>query len=283
MTIGGEYDSPQKRAIRERLWDAAISDLLEGHGKRGGDLRILDLPGARCTYLQHLIEHFGFVKENMIGVERLLPAFLSVHHFLGGRGIALHSEIEDLCESHELAEYFPVDIVNLDFCGQGFIFPDLGKRTRDNLEYQRRWDCIKAVLDFNKEKEKDVWYLLLTLACDRNNGAGKNYLLGELNELKHLTGITKDASAWRDNRLIQEVVPKIVADEALNRDYIPSPDIFDSYRYVQDDHKYHMVTWKFKLTRDSGITLGRNVTKRKELLQDFCRSYFGIDSKELDL
>src|SRR5262245_7851577 len=126
MTVGGDYDSPQKQAIRDRLWDAAVTDLVEADAKAGCELRILDLPGARCTYLQHLIEHFEFVKENMIGVERLEPAFLAVHHFLGGRGVAFHSEIEDLCEKRELVAYFPVDIANLDFCGQAFIFPDLG-------------------------------------------------------------------------------------------------------------------------------------------------------------
>jgi hypothetical protein len=283
MTLGGEYDSPQKQAIRERLWDAAISDLIEGHGKKGGELRILDLPGARCIYLHHLIERFDFVKENMIGVERLKPAFLSVHHFLAGRGVAFHSEIEDICESRELAAYFPVDIANLDFCGQGFIFPDLGKRTRENLEYQRRWDCVKAVLDFNKEKGKDVWYLLLTLACDRNNPAGKSYLLGQLDELRKLTGIPKDASGWKDNRLIQEVVPKIIADEALNRDYIPSAEAFESYRYVQQDHKYRMVAWKFKLVLDRRRSLGHNVMKQTECLEEFCRAYFAANAEELEL
>jgi hypothetical protein len=283
MTLGGDYDSPQKQAIRERLWDTAVRDLLESHGRNSTDLRILDLPGARCTYLRHLIDDFGFVKENMIGVERLESPFISIHHFLGGRGVAFRSEIETLCETGELAHYFPVDIANLDFCGQAFIFPDLSKRTRDNLEYQRRWDCVKAIMAFNQAKGKDAWYLLLTLACDRNNSAGKSYLLDQLEAIQKLTGITKDPSGWRDDRLIQEVVPKIIADEALNSDYIPSPEAFDSYRYVQQDHRYHMVAWKYKLSLDRKKTLGHNVTKKTEHLRDFCNAYFVTDAKELDI
>src|SRR5439155_3988381 len=112
----------------------------------------------------------------------------------------------------------PVDLVNLDFCGQGFVFPDLGMRTRDNLEYQRRWDCLRKMLEFNRAKEKRVWYLLLTLACNRNNPAGRTYLQAQLAELGEITGITKNTAGWRDNRLIQEVVPKIIAEEALHRD-----------------------------------------------------------------
>lgn len=283
MTVGGEYDSPQKQAVRTRLWDTAIRDLIENHERKGGELKLLDLPGARCIYLQHVIKQFGVEKENIIAVERLEPPFLSIHHFLGGRGVTLHGLIEGLCESGELEQYFPVDVVNLDFCGQGFVFPDLNVHSSRKTEYQRRWDCVKSILDFNRRKEKDVWHLLLTFACNRNNPAGKKYLLSQLRELAQLTSITKEVSGWRDDRLIQEVVPKIIADEALHRDYIPSADAFDSYRYVQEGHVYQMVAWKFKLELDSRKSLGQNITKRKELLEQFCRAYFASDAKELEL
>lgn len=281
MTIGGEYDSPQKAAIRERLWDSAIIDLIEHHDRKGGDLTILDLPGARCTYLQHLITRFGFAKANMIGVERLEPAFLSIHHFLGGQGVAFHSLVEELCENKALATYLPADVVNLDFCGQGFVFPVPSQSSRKS-DYQRRWDCVKSLLEFNKQKEQEVWYLLLTLACARNNPAGKEFLLDQLNDLRKLTGISKDPSKWKDNRLIQEVVPKIVAEEALHQDYVPVAEHCDSYRYVQDGHTYPMVAWKFKLVLDTKKTLGHKVTKKKDKLEEFCKAYFKDDGKQLE-
>src|SRR5436309_552793 len=162
MTVGGDYQSPEKEAIRKRLWDSALSDLIRNEGVKGEDLKLLDLPGAKCIYLRHIMEEFGVVKDNMIAIERDEEPFLAIHHFLGGRGVVRHGLVEDLCESRELEKYFPIDVVNLDFCGQAFIFPDLGSRTRDNLEYQRRWDCVKRVLEFNRAKEKSVWYLLLT-------------------------------------------------------------------------------------------------------------------------
>ena len=202
--------------------------------------------------------------------------------FLGGRGVSLRGAIEDLCESRDLETYFPVDIVNLDFCGQGFIFPDLNADSSNRTEYQRRWDSVKNILDFNSKKEKKVWYLLLTLACNRNNQDGRKYLLSQLEELSNLTGITKDTSKWKDNRLIQEVVPKIIADEALHRDYVPSFSGFDSYRYVQTGHKYRMVAWSFKLELDSQKSLGQNITKQKGVLEQFCKEYFAHEAKELE-
>ena len=281
MRIGGEYDSPQKQVVRERLWDTAIRDLIKSHGRKGNELRLLDLPGAQCTYLKHVINQFEIAKENIIAVERLEPAFLAIHDFLGGKGVSFCGEIEDLCESHELEAYFPVDVVNLDFCGQGFIFPDLNADSSNRTEYQRRWDSVKNILDFNRKKEKKAWYLLLTLACNRNNPNGKRYLISQLEELINLTGIDKDSSKWRDNRLIQEVVPKIIADEALRRDYVPSFSGFDSYRYVQTGHRYQMVAWSFKLELDSRKSLGQNITKQKDMLEQFCKEYFAHEAKEL--
>ena len=283
MKTGGEYDSPQKQAIRERLWDPAIQDLIDNHGKEADKLRFLDLPGAECLYLHQIIERFGILKENIVAVEQYEEPRLAIHRFLGGKGVVRLGLIEDLCESGELQKYFPIDIANLDFCGQGFIFPDLGKRTRDNLEYQRRWDCLKRLMDYNRDEELDVWYLLLTLGCDRNNEAGKNYLLDQLDIISQMTGITKAPGDWRDDRLIQEVVPKIIADEALQRDYLPSAEAFDSYRYVQEGHKFHMVAWRFKLELDRSKTLGQNVSRRKERLDAYCKAYFASDGKELTL
>lgn len=283
MTIGGDYDTPEKEAVRASLWDVAVRDLLDRHGLQPGQMRLLDLPGAKCTYLRHLASDFGVARENMIAVEREEAPFLAIHRHLGGRGITRRGQIEDLCESKELAKYFPVDVVNLDFCGQGFVFPDLTKRTVGDLDYQRRWDCIKLVMDFNRAQEKDVWYLLLTHFCSRNNPAEKTYLLGQLEEVCGLAGVTKNPSGWRDDRLIQEVVPKIIAEEAIHRDYIPSAEAFDSYRYVQEGHRSQMVAWKFKLELDGSKTLGRNVSRRKQLLDQFCSAYFVNEAKELRL
>jgi hypothetical protein len=283
MTIGGDYESPQKAEIRKQLWDAAIGDLMDRDGVMGEELRLLDLPGAKCIYLRHIIDDFGVLKDNVVAVERDEEPFLAIHHFLGGRGVVRHGLVEDLCESRELEKYFPIDVVNLDFCGQAFVFPDLGTRTRDDLEYQRRWDCVKKLLEFNRAKEQSIWYLLLTLACNRNNPAGRAYLMSQLTELGEITGISKDTSGWKDNRLIQEVVPKIIAEEALHRDYAPSATDFDSYRYVQAEHSYQMVSWKFRLELDSSKTLGRDISRRKRLLDEFCEAYFAADAKELKL
>jgi hypothetical protein len=283
MTIGGDFDTPQKQTIRERLWDVAVRDLIDRHGRKASELRLLDLPGARCTYFRHLQRDFGILRDNMVAVERYEEPFLAIHRFLGGRGVVRHGLVEDLCESRELEKYFPIDVVNLDFCGQAFIFPDLGKRTNDNLEYQRRWDCVKKVLEFNRAREKRAWYLFLTLACNRNNPAGRAYLQSQLAELSAITGIAKNADGWKDNRLIQEVVPKIIADEALHRDYIPSAAAYDSYRYVQADHAYQMVAWKFRLDLDGSKALGRNISRRKQLLDEFCSAYFACDAKALEL
>src|SRR5579883_2099136 len=158
MTIGGEYDSPEKQAVRERLWDSAVRDLIDNHGKEGKDLRLLDLPGAKCTYLRHIVDEFGAQKQNIVAVEREEPAFIAIQHFLGGLGATFHDDIENLCENKELEPFFPMDVVNLDFCGQGFIFPNLADPSSNEREYQRRWDCIKAVIDFNRAQGQDVWY-----------------------------------------------------------------------------------------------------------------------------
>src|SRR5262245_30113148 len=134
MKVGGSYDSPQKQAIRETLWNPAVQDLIDRNGKKANELKFLDLPGAECLYLQQIIDQFGIIKENIVAVEQHEEARLSIHRFLGGKGVVRLGRIEDLCEAGELQKYFPVDVVNLDYCGQGFVFPDLGKRTKENLE-----------------------------------------------------------------------------------------------------------------------------------------------------
>lgn len=282
MIVGGDYDSPQKQAVRERLWDPAIADLVANHGRKADELRFMDLPGADCLYLKQIIERFGILKDNIVAVERFEEPRLAIHRFLGGRGVVRLGALENLCDSGELKKYFPVDIANLDFCGQGFVFPVPDKRTKESLPYQRRWDSIKRVIDFNREREQPAWYLLLTLGCDRNNGAGKAFLLDQLRDLAAITGIDKDPAGWRDDRLIQEVVPKIIADEALQRDYVPSAVALDSYRYVQVGHKFHMVAWRFKFTLDGEKTLGHSTTRRKRHLDGFCKTYFAAGGKELD-
>jgi hypothetical protein len=282
MTIGGDYDTPQKVAIRARLWDAAVLDL-QRHGRGFDELKIIDLPGAKCLYLRHLAKDFGVRRENIVAVEREEAPFLAIHRYLGGRGITRRGLIEDLCESRELEKYFPVDLVNLDFCGQGFVFPDLAKHRPADRDYQRRWDSIMLVMDFNRAKEKDIWFLLLTLFCNRNNPAGKAFLLGQLEEVSALAGVSKNPARWRDDRLIQEVVPKIVAEEAIHRGYVPSAEAFDSYRYVQEGHASQMVSWKFKLELDAKRSLGRSTTREKQRLDAFCHAYFSTAAKELKL
>src|SRR5207247_1055168 len=102
-------------------------------------------------------------------------------------------------------------------------FPDLAKTEGSRSPYQRRWDCLKYVMDSNRRHEKPCWYLLLTLACNHTTKPGRSYLMSQLNELVEITGIRKDRAEWKDHRLIQEVGPKIIAEEALARDYVPAP------------------------------------------------------------
>ncbi len=283
MPLGGDYDSPEKEAIRERLWDAAIQDSIVKDGKKAESLRLLDLPGARCIYLHQVIEQFGLLKENIVAVERLEPDYIAIHHFLGGRGVALRGDLEDLCDRGELDAYYPFDVINYDFCGHGFQFPDMTKHGSDRSEYQRRWDCIKYAMAQNRKHEQGSWYLLLTLACapHLNNKAGLKYLHEQLAELVRITGIKKDATKWKDDRLIQEVVPHIVAEEALDHGYVPSAPHFDSYRYVQTGHVYEMVAWRFRLDLDRSKELGRTTSRRGRHLTEFCSSYFHADAKKL--
>lgn len=283
MTVGGEYDSPEKQYIRNHLWDPAFVDLIEGQGRSADSIVVLDLPGAKCTYLQHLIAKFGVVKTNIVAAEQHEEAFLAVHAFLEGSGSVFEGLIEDLCVHDRFSSYFPIDVANLDFCEQGFVFPNLASETTNRSPYQRRWDCIKYLLDSNRTHGKGSWYLLLTLACNRNNPAGRSYLQAQLDELRQITKLPKDTARWKDSRLIQEVVPKIVAEESLARDYLPSATAFDSYRYVQVGHTYQMVAWRFRLDLDASKTLGRNVSRRKQLLDQFCSAYFATDAKELKL
>jgi hypothetical protein len=251
MLIGGEYDSPEKEYIRKHLWDEAFVDLIQGQGQKADSVTVLDLPGARCTYLQHLIDQFGVVKTNMVAAEQHEEPFLAIHAFLEGSGSVFEGLIENLCDQDKFASYFPIDVANLDFCGQGFVFPNLTAGNRS--QYQRRWDCIKHVMDSNRRHDKASWYLLLTLSCNRNNEPGKDYLLSQLQQINHLTGTAKDPSRWSDGLLIQQVVPKIIADEALQRGYVPHCQTFDSYRYVQTGHKMHMVAWRIRLDLDTGV------------------------------
>lgn len=285
MPLGGDYGSPEKEAIRSRLWDASLEDLIENEGRMAEELRLLDLPGARCVYLHHVVEHFGLAKQNIVGVERLEPDYLAIHHFLGGRGVALRGDVEDLCERGELESYFPFDVVNLDFCGQGFVFPDLKHRDPGAAEYQRRWDCIKYAMAQNLKHQKPSWYLLLTLACapHLNNKAGAVYLRDQLGKLGRITGYAKDPATWKIDRLVQEVVPFIIADEALDCGYVASAEHLDSYRYVQTGHRYEMVAWRFRLDLDGRKPLGGKTERRKELLDAFCKAYFAEDGKELVL
>jgi hypothetical protein len=139
------------------------------------------------------------------------------------------------------------------------------------------------MMEENRKHEKKTWYLLLTLSCNRLQPAGRSYLKTQLAELEKLTQNAKDSTHWKDDRLIQEVVPKIVAEEALHHGYIPAAQQLSSYRYVQSGHSYHMVAWRFRLDLDASKSLGSKISKRKQLLDEFCTAYFATDGKPLIL
>src|ERR1700674_190199 len=143
MTIGGDYDSPEKQFIRTHLWDPAFVDLIERQGRKAYSLVVLDLPGAKCLYLQHLIDRFGISKTNIVAAEQHEEPFIAIHAYLEGSGSVFEGLVEDICERGQIASYFPIDVANLDFCGQAFIFPNLDEKPHDRSPYQRRWDCIK--------------------------------------------------------------------------------------------------------------------------------------------
>jgi hypothetical protein len=67
------------------------------------------------------IERFGILKENAIAVVQYEEPRLAIHRWKGVVRLCL---IEDLCESGELLKHFPIDIANLEFCGQGFIMAE---------------------------------------------------------------------------------------------------------------------------------------------------------------
>ncbi len=285
MAIGGDYHSPEKDYIRTHLWDLAFVDLIERQGRAKDAVVVLDLPGAECLYLKHLVKRFGVAKTNIVAAEQHEEPFLAIHAYLEGSGSVFHGLIEDVCERGQIASYFPIDVINLDFCGQGFVFPDPTKHDLKRSEYQRRWNSIKYVIEHNRKHEKKCWYLLLTLACAQhlNNKAGREYLRGQLADLIRDTGIEKKHAGWKDDRLIQEVVPRVIADEALEYEYAPSAEHFDSYRYVQTGHEYEMVAWRFRFDLLTSKALGGKTARRKGLLDGFCKAYFGNDAKELVL
>lgn len=273
MSNPGTYESDEKDYVRKHLWDAAFNDLIQEIGVN--QIRLLELPGAECLYLRHIEEKFGFDLKNCVAVEQYETEHLAIHGFLRGQGILLpRGSLESYFESGKLKAYGPFHIANLDFCGQGFTFPDLGEITTRGGEYQRRWDSIKYLLEWNKEAAIPRWHLLLTLSCNRNNSAGLHYLKDKLDELRGLAKSSRDVSGWDDWQLIQEVVPMIVADEAIHQRYVPLVEHFDSVRYVQRGHKHRMVAWRFGFALDTSNKLGGNHRRHQIELSKFCAGYF---------
>ncbi len=99
MTIGGDYESPEKSFVRTHLWDPAFADLIEHEGMPADQLVVLELPGARCVYLRHLVEQFGISKANIVAAEQYEEPFLAIHDYLEGSGAVFRGLIEDICET----------------------------------------------------------------------------------------------------------------------------------------------------------------------------------------
>jgi len=282
VIIGGEYASPEKAEIRKRLWDPAFQELVNKYNKPATDIRYLCLPGAQCIYLKHLFQDIGLPKRNVVAVEQYEEAAIAIHHALGGRGVTRQGKIEELFEKRSLDKYFPFDVVDLDFCGPAFVFPRV-RQGKDAKEYQRRWQTIERVLELNRSHRLKVFYLLLSIAGVRTNAPGKKFLLREIKSLNDTVGIEKNPSTWTDARLIQEVVPKLLINEALRQDYEISPNDFDSYRYKQQGHQYPMVAFSFRCELVEKTELGQDLEWKSEAQAVFVRTYYSKEPKELRL
>jgi hypothetical protein len=272
MGMGGSYDTKTKQRIRELLWYSAFDDLIENEKKDILSLRYFCLPGAQCIELEHIFERYRLPKENIFAVEQHQECAIPIRRMLLGKGTVIEGRLEDLCEKDKLHSAFPFDIVNLDFCGQAFLF--------SGRDYQPRWNIVKYFLKSNAEKKHDVFYLLLTILGGRDDPEGQAFLHRTIRDLNEMTGLHKDSSSWLENQLIQEALPKIVIDEAVQRNYGTAK--VKSYRYRQEGHRCNMVSFSFKLKY---VDIERQLGDATRIKEKFCReailAYYSEDSKEL--
>lgn len=268
MYQAGSYTSEQKQLVRTRLWDPAFARRLADTDS--SDIRYLCLPGAECLYLRHIDKKFHVGKKSIVAIERREESHTAIQTFLDGQGSVLRGSFEELMDSGGLDPFFPFDIINLDFCGQGFVFPDLRARPRGN-EYMRRWGAIESALRRQAANDKAHFEFLLTLAGQRNNGPGKQYLgrqIAALNRICPPGRTVADEKAWLTVAL---VVPKIVADLALQLRYTIRS--FDVLGYRQKGHRHDMAAFSFEFVRISEW-LGESTEIRAKHLEHFVRSYY---------
>jgi hypothetical protein len=268
MSTGGTYDSYQKQKVRERLWDAAFRRCLEH--VEADSVQYLCFPAAECLYLKQIEETFGIGKQGIVAVEKLDESHTAIHSYLSGQGIALLGEYEHLVMTERLTSLFPFHIINLDFCGQGFVFPDLDHPLESDPSI-RRWRAVEATLQAQSSVECEQFEFLLTLAGQRDNAAGKKYLRERVDSLNALCGMERDLESEPDWKSVALVVPSIIADLAAQLRY--KVEAFDMLGYRQDDHSYNMVSWAFQFIR-SRETLGDGAQARGRRVEAFIRDYY---------
>jgi hypothetical protein len=264
------YKTDEKQLIRELLWDKAFCDLIEKEHINVSELKYFDLPGPECIYLSQLVDKYNFSLNNAVVVEIDDCCTIPIRLFLKGRGILLHGKLENLCKESEIFLHFPFDIINFDFCGQAFVF--------SGDEYQERWDVIKKFILHNKMSNKKTFYVLLTLLGGRSNRDGRKYLLEQIEELNKISNLNKDPTKWLEAQLIQEALPKIIIDEALDNDY--NITFIDSYRYIQEGHTSHMVTFSFKFEAIRK-SLGKSIRIKNRMLIESVNKYYNNEPKDL--
>jgi len=272
MSINYSYHSDEKQRIREILWDPAFIDLIDNVGVISDKLKYFCLPGPECIYLDQIFLKFNINKNNIVAIEQDLECAIPIRKKLCGKGIVFEGKLEKIFSNNELINQFPFDIINLDFCGQAFVF--------SGNEYQKRWDIIKEFIKNNKSKNQQTFYLLLTLLGGRSNKEGKKFLKKNILELNKITGINKDFSEWNEDRLIQEALPKIIIDEALVIGY--ETTLVNSYRYRQKGHRSNMVTFSFRFDIFRNL-LGDNVHRKSELATSILKSYYSKVTKEMEV
>lgn len=225
------FHSDNKQKIRENYWDSAFDDLMKNDNKSAEEIRYFELPGPECIYIKQVIQKFGIKLENIVGVEENKGGAIPIRHVFKGQAALFEGNLEDICERDTLGDYFPFDIINLDFCGQAFVF---------NGTYQKRWDVIKYFFDKNYGKKIESFYLLLTLMANRNNKEGMEYLKKQLLPLKKSIGTTCA-------EIHLDAVPKIIIEEAHKANYKTKK--VRRCHYVQEKHKLGMVTFSFKFEK----------------------------------
>jgi hypothetical protein len=268
--IKGSFDTQKKQEIRELLWNKAFDDIINKEGFDPKKIRYFELPGSECIYIRQICQKFNIRKDNIVAVEQDPLVAIPIHRFLGGKGGVKEGKLEDICEKGELDFAFPFDIINLDFCGQAFVF--------SGNDYQRRWNVIRYFIKSNRSKNKKIFYILLTLLGSRSNNDGKNFLLKQITELNKITGSAKNPSNWKEYEIIQQALPKIIIDEALDNDY--EVTLIDSYNYRQEEHTSNMVSFSFKLNKIETY-LGNGISTKSKLLENASKLYYSQTPKKI--